>query len=301
MKKTDSNGRRPWQLRWTQLHIVSLLLCVGACQGPALTPGDSGPAVVPDAVWRAAEPQPQDEPLTASGNSRQYVVNGVQYSRLDTAVGYKEDGIASWYGNKFHGRTTASGERYDMYALTAAHRSLPLPTFVRVTNLRNDRSLVVRVNDRGPFIPGRLIDLSYAAAARLGILQAGTARVRVESLSMTPVERTALRREIERARRERERLLAAKQAEERAAAEAAARARAVGGLQIAAFGEYDGARRLRDRVAETVAEPVFIVKHPDRELYRVRVGPFETSARRAAVDGMLRKQLSLDPINVADP
>lgn len=116
---------------------------------------------------------------------RPYQVAGHWYYPLATAAGYDQTGIASWYGRDFHGKRTANGERYDMHALSAAHKTLPLPTLVRVTNLENGRSVIVRVNDRGPFVKSRLIDLSYAAAKALGYTDKGTARVRVQTLDVT--------------------------------------------------------------------------------------------------------------------
>lgn len=130
---------------------------------------------VPDAV-------PRVEPLARSGNRPVYEVWGETYHVMADATGYVDQGKASWYGKKFHGYATASGEIYDMYEMTAAHRSLPLPTYARVTNLDNGHSVIVKVNDRGPFHGNRLIDLSYAAAARLNILRGGTGRVRVEAI-----------------------------------------------------------------------------------------------------------------------
>ncbi len=130
---------------------------------------------VPDAVPRA-------EPRSRGGNKSPYRVWGKQYYVMSTASGYSKEGIASWYGKKFHGHKTSNGEIYDMYGMSAAHKALPLPTYVRVTNLANQRSVVVRVNDRGPFHGSRLIDLSYAAAYRLDMLKKGTARVRVEAI-----------------------------------------------------------------------------------------------------------------------
>jgi rare lipoprotein A len=115
-----------------------------------------------------------------------YQVGGRWYYPLQSAAGYDETGTASWYGNKFHGRKTANGERYDMYAMSAAHKTLPMPTLVRVTNLENGRQIVVRVNDRGPFVKNRLIDLSYAAAKALGYDGKGTAHVRVQALDGAP-------------------------------------------------------------------------------------------------------------------
>ena len=151
--------------------------------GGLFRPGvaDTVPDEIPD-VDLIPEPEVRDEPRARTGN-RDYAVLGKKYRVLDDHEGYSEEGGASYYGKKFHGRRTSSGEVYDMYAFTAAHKSLPLPSFARVTNLDNGRSVVVRVNDRGPFHKGRIIDLSYAAAVKLGYRERGTARVRVEALS----------------------------------------------------------------------------------------------------------------------
>lgn len=118
-----------------------------------------------------------------SGNPSSYVVAGKRYYVLDSAGGFKQRGIASWYGKKFHGRKTSNGETYNMYAMTAAHKTLPIPVYVRVKNLSNGRSVVVKVNDRGPFIEGRIIDLSYSAAQKLDIIGTGTARVEISTLA----------------------------------------------------------------------------------------------------------------------
>jgi rare lipoprotein A len=128
-------------------------------------------------------PQAQALPRSKTGNGPVYEVWGKQYEVLPSAVGYRQSGGASWYGVKFHGRLTSSREPFDMYQLTAAHRSLPIPSFVRVTNLQNGKSSVVRVNDRGPFHSERIIDLSYAAAVKLGFHQQGTTQVLVEALA----------------------------------------------------------------------------------------------------------------------
>jgi rare lipoprotein A len=141
---------------------------------------DSIPDYVPD-VDAIPEPEVKDEPLSRYGN-RTYSVLGKTYRVRDSAHGYVEEGRASYYGNKFHGRRTSNQEVYDMYAFTAAHKTLPLPSYVRVTNLDNGKSVVVRVNDRGPFHAGRVIDLSYAAAVKLGFVKQGTARVEVRAL-----------------------------------------------------------------------------------------------------------------------
>jgi rare lipoprotein A len=143
---------------------------------------DTVPDDLPD-VDAIPEPDVVDEPRSQYGNRSPYKVLGKSYRVLDSAKGYHETGTASFYGNKFHGRRTSNLEVYDMYAFTAAHKTLPLPSFARVTNLDNGKSVVVRVNDRGPFHDGRLIDLSYAAAVKLGIRARGTGRVEVVGLS----------------------------------------------------------------------------------------------------------------------
>lgn len=162
---------------------------------------DSVPDYVPD-VAAIPEPEVKDEPRSRFGN-RSYSVLGKTYRVLESGEGYVEEGMASFYGKKFHGRRTSNQEVYDMNAFSAAHRSLPLPSYVRVTNLDNGKSVVVRVNDRGPFHSGRIIDLSYAAAVKLDFIRKGTTRVEVRALMPDDLEgqRTGSRRE--RTRRER--------------------------------------------------------------------------------------------------
>ena len=150
--------------------------------GGLFRPGeaDTVPDHIPD-VDAIPEPEVRAEPRARTGN-KDHSVLGKRYRVLDSAADYVEQGGASYYGNKFHGRRTSSGEVYDMYAFTAAHKTLPLPSYARVTNLDNGKSVVVKVNDRGPFHPGRVIDLSYAAAVKLGYREKGTARVEVRAL-----------------------------------------------------------------------------------------------------------------------
>lgn len=140
-------------------------------------PGD----IPPEALQNVAEPTPRHEPLAAFAN-QPYTALGQHYTPAKTRKATRQRGVASWYGKQFHGRKTSTGERYDMYALTAAHPTLPLPSYVRVTNVANKRSIVVRVNDRGPFTGGRILDLSYAAAAKLGFVRNGSAQVEVETI-----------------------------------------------------------------------------------------------------------------------
>jgi rare lipoprotein A len=143
---------------------------------------DSTPDGPPPDLSRIPEPQPKSEPRSQYGNKSPYTVLGETYRVLPSAEGYVERGIASWYGNKFHGYTTSTFEKYDMYAYSAAHKTLPLPSYARVTNLENGRSVVVRVNDRGPFVQNRIVDLSYVAAVKIGVWPKGTALVEVRAI-----------------------------------------------------------------------------------------------------------------------
>jgi rare lipoprotein A len=142
---------------------------------------DSTPREVPD-VSKIPEPVPKNEPRSQYGNKSPYSVLGESYRVLPSCKDYVERGLASWYGNKFNGYTTSNFEKYDMYAYSAASKVLPLPCYVRVTNLQNGRSAIVRVNDRGPFVSNRIIDLSYVAAVKLGVWPQGTAMVEVRGI-----------------------------------------------------------------------------------------------------------------------
>jgi len=172
-------------------RAAALAACVVALAGCSLTrthpqaPAPAPAAVPPPPANLESVPDaiPRQEPRSAHGNPPFYEVMGQRYTVLAAADGYLERGVASWYGPTFHGGSTSSGEPYDMYGMTAAHKTLPLPTYVRVTNLKNGKSVVVRVNDRGPFVANRLIDLSYTAAARLDMLREGTTLVEVRALT----------------------------------------------------------------------------------------------------------------------
>ncbi|MEN1727109.1 MAG: septal ring lytic transglycosylase RlpA family protein, partial [Pseudomonadota bacterium] len=165
--------------------VLSLVLLVlSACSRSVREPADGAPAGPLD-VSRIITPDPRPEPLSPYGNHSPYEVLGRTYTVLPTAEGYQERGTASWYGTKFQGRPTSSGEPYDLYQLTAAHRSLPLPTWAEVTHLETGESIVVRINDRGPFHPDRIIDLSWAAAVKLGIENSGTGPVEVRAITFS--------------------------------------------------------------------------------------------------------------------
>ena len=165
------------------LGVVLATLLLSSCgYVPTIATQPSDGAGKPIDTRNVANAVPKVEPITRAGNKSPYEVFGKTYFVLPTNKDYSEVGIASWYGTKFHGRQTSNGEIYDMYAMTAAHKSLPIPSYVRVTNLENKRSIIVRVNDRGPFHGPRLIDLSYVAALKLGYADNGTAKVLIEAI-----------------------------------------------------------------------------------------------------------------------
>lgn len=182
------------ECRLSAVSLVACLLVSGGCGTITKTDGaaepetveQDGPPATPVDVSQVPDAIPRHEPRSRYGNPESYVVFGRRYYVMDSSDGYAERGIASWYGKKFHGRRTSSGETYDMYAMTAAHPSLPLPTYVEVLNLENGRKVVVKVNDRGPFHDNRIIDMSYAAANRLGMLEKGTALVKVRAIDTSP-------------------------------------------------------------------------------------------------------------------
>ncbi|KFN43318.1 septal ring lytic transglycosylase RlpA family protein [Arenimonas oryziterrae] len=242
--------------------------------GGLYAPGvpDAGPSAPID-VSGLAEPVPRDEPRSRYGNRSPYSVLGKSYRVLDSAQGYVERGTASWYGTKFNGRATSSGEIYDICSFTAAHKTLPLPSYVRVSNLDNGRSVIVRVNDRGPFHPGRIIDLSYAAAVRLGVDRTGTARVEVRAISggelaegpaapvvaPMPLPSTTPPAPVGDGRRF---------------------------LQVGSFADKDNARRVADRLGAADIDDIDL-DHAEvngQDVWRVRVGPVDADQIAALVE-----------------
>ncbi|GIX35857.1 MAG: hypothetical protein KatS3mg126_1636 [Lysobacteraceae bacterium] len=245
---------------------------------------DGGPAVPPD-LRGIPEPIPVPEPRSRYGNRSPYTVLGRTYQVLDDVRGYRERGIASWYGNKFHGRPTSSFEPYDMYKYTAAHKTLPLPSYARVTNLENGRSVVVRVNDRGPFHAGRIIDLSYVAAVKLGIHLTGTAEVEVEAIDPHALPRTAS---------------ASPSGERRfRSAFGAPPAASSVYLQVASFAERENAHRLQERLEKAGLGKVEVqrARLGQKDLWRVRIGPLRSGQVAATKRGLYRMGLG-EPVLV---
>jgi rare lipoprotein A len=193
---------------------------------------------------------PKYEPTSRYGNPDVYQVMGKKYEVMTNATGYKSRGIASWYGTKFHKGRTSSGEKYDMYALTAAHKTLPLPTYIRVKNLNNGKTAIVKVNDRGPFHNDRILDLSYAAAAKLGIFPIGTAPVEIEALKTTGRNLHYY-------------------------------------VQAGAFASLELADRLQAKLGKITTSPVYIQKYQQK--YLVQVGPFATKEMVADLKNRLER------------
>jgi rare lipoprotein A len=251
----------------------------GAAQhaSPPPTPGgryaqdrDSTPADVPD-ISKIPEPVPKSEAHSQYGNKSPYSVLGENYRVLPTANGYAERGLASWYGNKFHGYMTSDFERYDMYAYTAAHKTLPLPSYARVTNLENNRSVIVRVNDRGPFVQNRIIDLSYVAAVKLGVWPKGTAMVEVRGIDPAHPDRNAPDRGAEPQRN------SAVSTRSSAAATPQKTPKPALYLQVGAFSERANAERAaaKVRAAHLGQVQVVEVQVNSKTVQRVRLGPLK--------------------------
>lgn len=258
--------------------VLPVLLAVVSCSSaPEQTPEspnkgrysisqDRAPTQIVDlSIIPEVIPQPINR--TMAGNRSPYTVLGKSYQVLPTEEGYNESGVASWYGEKFHGHKTSNGEVFDMYQVSAAHKSLPIPSFLRVTNLDNNRSIVVRVNDRGPFHGDRVIDLSYAAALKLGYADRGTARVQLESIVANGAFRDrGVSATTSAAGNENLRVSSSSSKY----------------LQVGAFSELSTAQEVSTKVEEITSLPVFIRTvniSKSRTLHRVRVGPISDSGQ----------------------
>lgn len=265
--------------------VIALIILVAGCQNPAhneantenSSPKSSGVTkstrdkaiydrynnkgdrytIVQDAAPKNAnnkqikETKPVKEAISRYGNPTEYRVAGHRYEVMENSSGYKTRGVASWYGTKFHKQRTSSGEPYDMYVMSAAHKTLPLPSYIKVKNLDNGKTAIVRVNDRGPFHGNRLIDLSYAAAVKLGIFPRGTANVEIETLKGY-----------------------------------ANQARYY--LQAGAFNTHALAKTLKDKLAKMTSSPVFIEQYQNH--YIVRIGPFTKKANVDSLKNQLAQK-----------
>ncbi|MEM6405247.1 MAG: septal ring lytic transglycosylase RlpA family protein [Pseudomonadota bacterium] len=234
----------------TFLFGISSFLVLTSCSSQVER--DGPPGHIPDSVQldRIDNPTPRFSPHRPA-NQKPYTIHGQTYYPLSSNQGFVQRGEASWYGRKFHGRPTATGEIYDMYAMTAAHKRLPLPSYVSVTNLDNERQIIVRVNDRGPFHGNRIIDLSYAAAYKLGILQHGTGSVEIRAITPdTSIEHVP-----------------------HALPPAPEEKNVVVYLQVGAFRHYENAQRLQQRLQNHLNWPIRIVSTANNQIHRVETGP----------------------------
>jgi rare lipoprotein A len=244
------------QLAFTVALAVLLLAgCAGKKEVEEAGDGPSSRKITAADVHDAV---PKDEPRARYGNHSPYTVLGKTYTVLPTSKGYHERGVASWYGSKFHGRRTSSGEPYDMHLATAAHKSLPLPTYAEVTNLDNGRKMIVKINDRGPFHEDRIIDLSYAAAIKLGVDQTGTARIDVRAIDVNTSKRSAVK-----------------------LADGTF-------LQVGAFSKRKTADDLAGKMMAAQLKPVSIQK--SRGLYKVWIGPY---ASEREIEASMRRVVEL--------
>jgi rare lipoprotein A len=254
---------------------------------------------VPDAV-------PRVEPRSRGGNPVSYVVFGRQYHTLQSSRGFTERGIASWYGRKFHGRRTSNGEVYDMYSMSAAHKKLPIPTYVEVTNLENGRKVVVRVNDRGPFHDNRIIDLSYAAASRIGMLGNGTALVEIRAIDPAAPKTPPQLAQAPGATAQSARVVQIAAATAATAAPPAAPAGAAPApriyLQAGAFSDSGNAERMRMRLEQGLARHVRVipVAADSGPVHRVQVGPLASVEVADQVSTQMSQLGISEPLVVID-
>jgi rare lipoprotein A len=279
-------------LRFACVLLALVLAACGSAPKKAETPPSGGkyysddgpPEAVPGNLAEIPDAVPRDEPFHRFAN-RPYTVFGQTYVPIVNKEPTKERGLASWYGRKFHGQKTSSGEVYDMFAMTAAHKTMPIPSYAKVTNVKTGQSVVVRVNDRGPFHSNRIIDLSYAAAARIGIVQAGSGLVEVERIlpgpgvvdvaAVTPPPAATVETPI-----------------------LTAEGNALW-LQIGAFSSAESAESFRDHVGRELpwlAEPIQIASRDG--LHRVRLGPYRNAEEAAAVGDKVRRSLGISPVLV---
>lgn len=243
--------------------------------------GDGPPKYNVD-VSRIPNATPKPEPLAKYGNMRSYKVLGKRYYPMKSAHDFEQTGVASWYGTMFHERKTSSGEKYDMLGMTAAHKTLPLPTYVEVTNLKNHRTIIVKVNDRGPFASNRIIDLSYVAAKKLGMLSHGTALVKVRAINPYMYSHKSTKA-IGRRLRTATPVAATK------ARNSSKRAASYIFLQAGAFKNKAYAVKLKKRLASMLTFPVRI-SHPtvNSKLYRVQIGPIRDGMSADKITKRLR-------------
>ena len=265
------------------IAVTAVLLTLAGCSVFRDSPSgayfeDDGPPNSSPDPSTVADAVPRAEPLSTIGNAP-YQVFGIRYVPMSSvAVGYSETGEASWYGRKFHGRTTSNGDEYDMFAMSAAHKTLPLPTYLRVRNLSNGQEVVVRVNDRGPFLGGRILDLSYMAAKKLGVVESGTAPVHIRVVGTATGRQTSSTRSVS------------------------------GGGQRRVFLQA-GSFRLRDNAEHLKAQliragipriRIVTVDYQENRYYRVQAGPVTGTSAIGAQRAVIMSVTGIEPTAVRE-
>lgn len=248
----------------TNLGLIALisLFAISACTTSRYQHSQD---FLPNPILNASalkDAEVKPEPLSSMGNPKKYTVLGKEYNVMTQGAGFKQEGFASWYGMKFHGHATSNGEIYDVYQMTAAHKTLPLPSYVRVTRKDTQESVIVRVNDRGPFHEGRIIDLSYAAAVKLGINKMGTAAVSIEVIS-APIKGPEK------------------------------------WLQVSALSNEQSAKALQKKLQAMQQWPVIINSNEKRSLHKVRIGPVPAGQATEKVIVILQQNQLPDPLVLA--
>ena len=297
---------RPARRRGPLACAATLMLVLAGCGGgtyhAAVRPSDAPPTPI------ATDGAVVNPPRSDRGNPPFYDVLGKRYYVLATSEGYDQKGVASWYGRDFHGLSTSSGELYDMHALTAAHTTLPIPTWVEVTNLANGKTVIVKVNDRGPFVGNRLIDLSYAAAVELDMIRTGTTRVEVRSLGAATGPRvadSAAPAAVAPAGVDSPPAVAVSTAPPASAPPVPASAQGAPMpqlfVQVGAFADDANAQRLVERLRSIGFANSTVVSEGNgrRALHRVRIGPLRDAYEFDQVSGRLRTVGVLDSRLVA--
>ena len=271
------------RIRCLSALLLPTALLIAGCA--SRVPERDGPEARPPAgLERVPDALPRVEPLRVGGPNKPYEVLGRRYVPMTADLPLAETGLASWYGRKFHGRPTSSGEIYDMYAMTAAHKTMPIPSYARVRNPVNGREVVVRINDRGPFADGRVIDLSYTAALRLDLLR-GVAPVQVQRITHDEI---------------RAGLVAARPLPPDDGAPGDPVAAGAGlWLQLGAFRDRDGAARLqRSVLGDAEVRVTQVVIFEENALYRVQAGPYATREQALQAGDRVQRRLGISPLLV---
>lgn len=258
------------------LFIACLVLGLTSC---SFTHRGDGPPPFNVDVSKIPNATPKPEPLAKYGNMSSYKVFGRRYYTMKSSKAFEQVGTASWYGTKFHAQRTSSGEKYDMLAMTAAHKTLPLPTYIEVTNLENHRQIIVKVNDRGPFSSNRIIDLSYVAAKKLGMLGRGTAKVKIRAINPY----TFL------AEKQNTNLTSSRSARRSTQHETGRTSEPALYVQAGAFASKNNALKLKTRLTAMLKVPVRVsFPTANSKLYRVQIGPLHDMAAADKVSAKLQ-------------